>query len=34
MPADLGGTIYIHLAKSADISTIDGRLGDFVKRGL
>lgn len=34
MPADLGGTIYVHLAKSADISTIDTRLSDFIKQRL
>jgi hypothetical protein len=28
MPADVGGNIYVHLAKSADVSSIEGRLSD------
>lgn len=34
MPADVGGTIYLHLGKGADVSAIDGRLGDFLARNL
>jgi Predicted nucleotide-binding protein containing TIR-like domain len=34
MPADVGGAIYVHLDKSADVSTIEGRLGDFLTRNL
>jgi len=32
MPADVGGAIYVHLAKMADVSSIEGRLSDFVAR--
>jgi len=34
MPADVGGTIYVGLSKSADVSTIEGRLDDFLKLNL
>jgi hypothetical protein len=32
MPADVGGSIYVHLAKSADVSSIEGRLSDFINK--
>jgi hypothetical protein len=34
MPADVGGTIYVHLTKSADVSSIEGRLSDFITGNL
>jgi hypothetical protein len=34
MPADVGGSIYVHLAKSADVSSIESRLSDFLDRNL
>jgi predicted nucleotide-binding protein with TIR-like domain len=34
MPADVGGAIYVHLAKEADVSSIEGRLSDFITRNL
>jgi len=34
MPADVGGAIYVHLGKGADVSSIDRRLSDFVARNL
>lgn len=34
MPADVGGAIYVHLAKTADVSSIEGRLNDFLARNL
>jgi hypothetical protein len=34
MPADVGGAIYVPLSKTADVSTIEGRLSDFVARNL
>jgi Predicted nucleotide-binding protein containing TIR-like domain len=34
MPADVGGTIYLHLKKSADVSSIVPRLRDFLSRNL
>jgi predicted nucleotide-binding protein len=34
MPADVGGAIYVPLSKAADVSSIEGRLGDFLKRNL
>jgi len=34
MPADVGGAIYVHLSKTADVSSIEGRLSDFVARNL
>ncbi len=34
MPADLGGAIYIHLSKTADVSSIESRLSDFLLRNL
>jgi hypothetical protein len=34
MPADVGGAIYVPLSKTADVSSIEGRLSDFVARNL
>ena len=34
MPADVGGTIYVYLTKSADVSSIEGRLSDFITGNL
>ena len=34
MPADVGGAIYVHLNKDASVSSIEGRLKDFVDRNL
>jgi hypothetical protein len=34
MPADVGGAIYVHLDKNADVSSIEGRLSDFLTRNL
>jgi hypothetical protein len=34
MPADVGGAIYVHLSKTADVNSIEGRLGDFLTRNL
>jgi hypothetical protein len=34
MPADVGGGIYIHLPKGASVSSIEGRLADFVEKTL
>lgn len=34
MPADVGGSIYIHLPKGADVSTIEGQLRDFLTKNL
>jgi len=34
MPADVGGSIYVHLAKTADVGSIEGRLSDFLTRNL
>jgi hypothetical protein len=34
MPADIGGAIYIRLAKGASVSTIEGQLSDFVSKNL
>jgi Predicted nucleotide-binding protein containing TIR-like domain len=34
MPADVGGTIYVHLAKMTDVEAIDGRLRDFITKNL
>ena len=34
MPADVGGAIYVHLSKTADVSSIEGRLSDFLTRNL
>src|SRR5208337_977973 len=34
MPADVGGAIYVHLGKYADVSTIEGLLSDFIVRNL
>ena len=34
MPADVGGSIYVHLDKAADIASIEGRLARFLTRNL
>lgn len=34
MPADVGGAIYVPLSKTADVSSIEGRLSDFVAQNL
>jgi hypothetical protein len=34
MPADVGGAIYVHLPRTADVSSIEGRLSDFVSNNL
>jgi hypothetical protein len=34
MPADVGGAIYVHLGKTADVSSIEGRLSDFLMQNL
>jgi Predicted nucleotide-binding protein containing TIR-like domain len=34
MPADLGGAIYAYLKKGADVTTIEGRLANFLKQNL
>lgn len=34
MPADIGGTISVQLAKGASVLTIEGQLGDFVTKNL
>ena len=34
MPADVGGAIYVHLGKTADVSSIEGRLSDFLTKNL
>jgi predicted nucleotide-binding protein len=34
MPADVGGTIYVYLSKTADVSSIEGRLSDFITNNL
>jgi hypothetical protein len=34
MPADVGGSIYVHLSKGAEVSAIEGRLADFLERNL
>jgi len=34
MPADVGGAIYVHLAKTDDVAAIEGRLADFLTRNL
>jgi len=34
MPADVGGAIYVHLNKAADVGSIEGRLSDFLARNL
>jgi hypothetical protein len=34
MPADLGGAIYVHLPKMTDVSSIEGRLNDFLAKNL
>jgi hypothetical protein len=34
MPADIGGAIYVHLSKTADVSSIESRLSDFLSRNV
>jgi predicted nucleotide-binding protein with TIR-like domain len=34
MPADIGGSIYVWLAKGAGVSTIEGQLNDFVTKNM
>jgi len=34
MPADVGGAIYVHLGKTADVGSIEARLSDFLLRNL
>jgi len=34
MPADVGGAIYVPLSKTDDVSSIEGRLSDFVAQNL
>jgi predicted nucleotide-binding protein len=34
MPADVGGAIYVHLARGADVGAIESRLGDLLARNL
>ena len=34
MPADVGGAIYVHLSKTDDVASIEGRLSDFLTRNL
>ena len=34
MPADVGGAIYVPLSKTADVSSIEGRLSGFVAQNL
>ena len=34
MPADLGGAIYVHLKNRDDVSTIEGRLANFLTENL
>jgi len=34
MPADLGGAIYVHLEKGGDVTTIEGRLANFLKENV
>jgi hypothetical protein len=34
MPADVGGAIYVHLSKTAEIGSIEGRLSDFITKNL
>lgn len=34
MPADLGGAIYVHLDKTTEVASIEGRLADFLARNL
>jgi hypothetical protein len=34
MPADVGGAIYVHFAKTDNVSAIEGRLSDFISRNL
>jgi hypothetical protein len=34
MPADVGGAIYVPLSETADVSSIEGRLSDFVAQNL
>jgi Predicted nucleotide-binding protein containing TIR-like domain len=34
MPADVGGAIYLHLGKNMSVSSIEGRLRDFLAQNL
>jgi hypothetical protein len=34
MPADVGGAIYVHLAKGVEVGAIESRLRDFLERNL
>lgn len=34
MPADVGGAIYLNLDKTADVSSLEGRLRDFIAKNL
>jgi predicted nucleotide-binding protein with TIR-like domain len=34
MPADLGGAIYVSLKKASDVTSIEGRLANFLKEAL
>ena len=34
MPADVGGGIYVQLNKTADVSSIEGRLSSFIANNL
>jgi hypothetical protein len=34
MPADVGGTIYVHLATGGDVAAIEGRLRSFLEHNL
>jgi len=34
MPANAGGSIYVHLGKAADVGSIEGQLGDFLAGNL
>jgi predicted nucleotide-binding protein len=34
MPADLGGSIYLHLKDAGDIASIEGRLARFLDENL
>jgi predicted nucleotide-binding protein len=34
MPADLGGAIYVHWPEMNDVTSIEGRLSDFLTKNL
>jgi hypothetical protein len=34
MPADIGGAIYLHIEKDADVAVLEGQLRKFVERNL